>query len=359
MKAVMYGAGNIGRGFIGQLLSKAGYEVCFIDVNEAVVNELNRRGEYPVRVLLSDGFREETVTNVRAVNGRDESAVAEEIAAADVMATAVGVNILPFIAQPLAAGLSRRFEQGGRPLDIIICENKLGADEYLRELIGEKCSPQTRGWFNQNVGLVEASIGRMVPVQTDEMRAGDDLRVCVEEYAELPVDKAAFKAQLPKIEGLIPAAPFTFYIERKLFIHNMGHAASAYYGAQKGYTYIWQAIGDPQIREPVFRAMLESGIALAKKHGADFYEVYRHITDLISRFGNKQLGDTVARVGRDLPRKLADNDRMFGAARLCEEQGVENTHILQAIGAALVFPDGEAVPGLNQLRKMADIVVGI
>ncbi|MDR1892763.1 MAG: mannitol dehydrogenase [Oscillospiraceae bacterium] len=356
-KAVMYGAGNIGRGFVGQLFSKSGYEVCFIDVNEPLVNELNRRGEYPVRVLLSDGFREEIVANARAVNGRDKNAVALEIARADIMATAVGVNVLPYIASPVAAGLTRRFEEGGSPLDIIICENKLDADQYLRELIGEKLKPEIREWAGRNVGLVEASIGRMVPVQTDEMRRGDNLRISVEEYAELPVDKTAFKCPLPEIEGLLPAAPFAFYIERKLYIHNMGHAAAAYFGAQKGYAYIWQAINDPQIRETVFKAMLESGIALAKKHGVEFYEVYRHITDLIGRFANRQLGDTVARVGRDLPRKLADNDRLFGAANLCGQQSVENTHILKAIGAALAFPDGEKAPGQTRLRQMANVLI--
>ena len=32
MNAVMYGGGNIGRGFIGALLSQSGYRVTFIDV---------------------------------------------------------------------------------------------------------------------------------------------------------------------------------------------------------------------------------------------------------------------------------------------------------------------------------------
>jgi len=123
-KAIMYGAGNIGRGFIGQLFSKSGYEVCFIDVNETVVDELSRRGEYPVRVLFTDKkYKDEIVQNVRAINGRDTEAVVEEITKTDIMATAVGVNVLPYISDLLAAGLSRRFESDGKPLDIIICEN--------------------------------------------------------------------------------------------------------------------------------------------------------------------------------------------------------------------------------------------
>ena len=102
MKAIMYGAGNIGRGFIGQLLSESGYEVSFVDVNMQVIDALNERGEYPVEILENESNREKTVKNVKGVNGMDADAVALAIAEADVMATAVGVNILPRIAGNIA-----------------------------------------------------------------------------------------------------------------------------------------------------------------------------------------------------------------------------------------------------------------
>ena len=124
MKAVMYGAGNIGRGFIGQLLSQSGYSVSFIDVNKDIINAMNERGEYTVCVLSNDADEEITVKNVSAVDGLDADAVAKAIAEADLMATAVGVNVLPFITEPVAAGIKARFEAGARPLNIIICENK-------------------------------------------------------------------------------------------------------------------------------------------------------------------------------------------------------------------------------------------
>ena len=105
MKAVMYGAGNIGRGFIGQLLSESGYKVSFIDVNMQVIDALNQRGEYTVEILENESNREVQVKNVCGVNGMDADAVAKAIAEADVMATAVGVNILPRIAGNIASGL--------------------------------------------------------------------------------------------------------------------------------------------------------------------------------------------------------------------------------------------------------------
>jgi len=324
--AVIYGAGNIGRGFAGQLLSRAGYEICFIDIDPVLVDTLNLRKEYPVRILLDEGFREELVRPVRAVNGRDISAVCEAISQADIIATAVGANAIPAIAPPIAEGLARR---GGRSLDIILCENMPEAAKTLRALVG----------FEESAGLVEAAVGRMVPVQTEEMRDGDPLRVCVEEFAELPVDREAFRGDIPAIEGLQPVAPFSFYLERKLFVHNMGHAIAAYAGYHNHYTYIWEAVEDCDIRALTHGAMRESGNALCRKYSYDFHDMDGYIFDLLRRFGNRQLGDTIARVGRDLPRKLGERERLRGAARLCGEQGVACPNIRKGIDAALAIRD--------------------
>ena len=179
-KFVMYGAGNIGRGFIGATFAKAGYEVQFIDVNMTVIDALNRDGKYPVEIVSNDGSTDEWITNVSGVDGRDAEAVAEAIANADAMATAVGVNIMPRIVGLIVKGILRRFERGNdRPFNIIICENLLDADKVMHGLIFEQLTDEQKVLFDERVGLVEASIGRMVPVMTDEMRRGDILRVCV------------------------------------------------------------------------------------------------------------------------------------------------------------------------------------
>ena len=340
-QAVIYGAGNIGRGFAAQLFSRSGYEICFVDLDGALVDALNCRGEYPLRILLEQGSREEVIRPVRALHGGDINAVSQAIARADIMATAVGAAALPHIAGPIAAGLARRFASSEKALDILLCENMPGAAGHMRGLIG----------CGETVGLVETAVGRMVPVQTEAMRGGDPLRLCVEEYAQLFADRAAFRGEIPTIEGLISDAPFAFYLERKLFIHNMGHAVAAYAGALRDYDYIWEAISDPGILTLVRGAMRESAAALCQKHGRGHGELELYIQDLLRRFGNRQLGDTIARVGRDLPRKLAEGDRLFGAAGLCGAYGVDCAHIRKGVAAALLFGD---LP-LEKLRRMADI----
>lgn len=321
-KAVMYGAGNIGRGFIGMLFSQSGYEVSFVDVAEQVVNTLNREHSYPVRIVSSEGYEDIEVKNVRAVNGNDTGAVAEAIAECDVMATAVGVNILKFIVPNLAAGIRERKNRGGGPLNLIICENLMDANKVLEGMLKEVLTPEERDWFDGNVGLVEASIGRMVPVQTEEMKDGNPLRVCVEAYGFLPVDKAGFKGEIPQIQNMIPFEPFDFYIKRKLYVHNMGHAVCAYLGLYLGKKYIYEAIDNADIQLMVTEAMTESALALSKRYQVPLEELLLHGQDLRMRFTNSALGDTCARVGGDPRRKLSPADRLTGASRLCMEEGI-------------------------------------
>ena len=341
----MYGGGNIGRGFIGALMSRSGYEVTFIDVAEPVVNELSTKHCYPLRIVSTGGYEDLTVGNVTAVNGNDAAAAAEAIAGCDLMATAVGARILKFIVPNIVAGLRLRWEKGLGPLNIIICENLNDANKIVEGMIKERLTPEEIVRFDESVGLVEASIGRMVPVQTDEMKDGEPLRVCVERYGFLPVDKAAFKGGIPEVEGMVPFEPFDFFVKRKLFIHNMGHATTAYLGGLKGVEYIFEAIDDADIRIIAQNAMLESAQALSRRYGVSLSDIQLHITDLLGRFTNAALKDTCARVGGDPARKLAPSDRLVGSSLLALEEGVTPAYIAVGLAAGVKrYLDEAGVP---------------
>lgn len=331
-QAVMYGGGNIGRGFIGALLSQSGYEVTFIDVAEPVVKALQENRTYPVRYVSSEGHTDVWIENVTAVNGNDAEAASDVIANCDIMATAVGARILKFIVPNIVAGLRKRWAMEKGPLNIIICENLMDANKVLESMLKAQLTEEECAKFDQTVGLVEASIGRMVPVQTEEMKDGEPMRVCVERYGFLPVDKAAFQGEVPEIRNMVPYAPFDFYIKRKLYVHNMGHATCAYLGDLLGLEYIYQSIDVAEVRILVQNAMLESALALSKKYGADLAALQLHITDLLSRFTNAALKDTCQRVGGDPARKLSPDDRLIGSAKLALAQGFTPAYI--ALGAA-------------------------
>lgn len=349
-KAIMYGGGNIGRGFIGKVFADSGYEVVFLDIMQSLIDEMNRRGEYNVRIVSNAETVDTTVKPVRAVNSSTGQAI-DEIVTCDIMATAVGVNILPKIAPVIAKGVVARMERSGKPLDIILCENQLEADILMRGWIYECLTDAQKAWADENLGLIEASIGRMVPPLTPEMRAQDPLLICVEPYCELPVDRDAFKGEIPDLVGLIPYSPFEFYIKRKLFLHNGGHAVCAYLGNLKGYDYIWEAIGDPEIYEAAKAAMNVSAQALIRKFGEGIREnVENNVVDLLFRFQNRALKDTVSRVGADPVRKLRRNDRIVGAALFAMEQGIDPAPVIKGIVAGLKF-DREGDPTAPEIQK--------
>ena len=322
MKAVMYGAGNIGRGFIGALLSQTGYEVVFVDVNDDVVNTINRDKTYPQEIVGENG-KTVWIENIRAVDGKDTSTVSDEIASANLLATSVGVTVLEKIIPVICEGLTRRWDKDpDNTLDLLICENLMDANEFLNERIKDTLPDRHKKTLDESLGLVETSIGRMVPVMTEAMKKGDPLRICVEEYDYLPVDRAAFKGPIPDYEKIVPFSPFSFYLERKLYIHNMAHAVTAFLGGIKGYTYIDESIGDIYIRKLVEGAMIESAMMISKKYHVEFSELKAHIDDLLFRFQNPDLHDTVERVGREPIRKLKPKDRLVGALRGCEQEGI-------------------------------------
>ncbi|MHB0939493.1 MAG: mannitol dehydrogenase family protein [Armatimonadota bacterium] len=336
---LQFGAGNIGRSFVAQLFSAAGYDVIFVDVVEELVAELNARRRY--RVMIKDEKSEEIwVERVRAVSGRNLDAVADALAEADVAATAVGPNALPFLYPGIAKGLElRRKRYGLKPIDFILAENLRNAASIVREGLRQKLPPKFP--LEKMAGLVETSIGKMVPIMTEEQKAEDLLWVFAEAYNTLILDEVAFLNPIPKVAGLSPKGNMAAYVDRKLFIHNLGHAAVAYLGYlhDPTLTYIWQAVAVPSVREAAEAAMWESAQALIAAYPGEFTEANQraHIDDLLRRFGNQALGDTIFRVGRDLLRKLSREDRIIGAMLFDQAHGIPFTATARVAAAACEF----------------------
>ena len=339
MNAVMYGAGNIGRGFIGQRLFLSGYHTTFIDVNDAVVEMLNKEKRYPIFVTRGTEYVPEWVENVDAVNGKDADAVVKAIESCDLLCTALGVPILPRVAPLMARAIIARLEQN-RSLNILICENMIGSNEYLHGLVEPLIPDEWKETFEKNIGFVCVSVGRTVPPTPEDILAKYPLAACAEPYSELPVDAEGFRpvgCAYPPILELVPFSPFRFFIERKLLIHNMGHALQAYYGYLKGQNYIFEAATDGEIKYVLTRALLESARALCKRHGAPLDEAMQFVEDLMVRFENKLLVDSFDRVGRDPKRKLSEGDRLVGAFKMVKEEGGVPAHIAVGIAAGYLF----------------------
>ena len=348
-RAVQFGAGNIGRGFLAQLYSDSGWETVFVELRGELVRELNRRGRYEIEIV-GPGARRVEVKTVRAVRAADADSVAKEVSRADLLATAVGAKALGGVAPLLARGLELR-AGSGVPLDVLVCENLLGAPERLRRLVEETIDARAEKFLDEKVGFVGAVIARMIPPPTND--DPDILSVRVERYSALPVDARAFRGRLPQIDGVEMCANFRAMEERKLFVHNAGHAMLAYLGFCAGKGFIWEAVRDPRLRANAEGGMKEAGEALCRRHGFGRGEMAEHIRDLIERFSNRALLDTVRRVGRDPVRKLARRDRLVGASLTCIDEGVEPRMLLEGIAAAMRFHFDDD-PTSARLRRLVE-----
>jgi mannitol-1-phosphate 5-dehydrogenase len=181
----------------------------------------------------------------------------------------------------------------------------------------------------------------MVPIMLKNDMEADVLQVFAESYNTLILDKLAFKNPIPLIEGLAPKKNMKAWVDRKLFIHNLGHATSAYLGflAHPSCNYLYEVLSDYQLKEKVRNTMIQAANILLMKYPDEFTveSLTGHIDDLLNRFQNKALGDTLFRVGCDLQRKLGAEDRIAGAIHLAREFKLPYDLILRSLVAGCHF----------------------
>lgn len=355
-QALHFGAGNIGRGFIGKLLADSGFKVIFVDVNERVIDLLNQQHSYNVKVVSESQNSIEPVYNVEAIHSNQQAQLVKKITEVNVITTAVGPSVLKFIAPVLANGLSARLASGNHtPINIIACENMVRGSSALKDLVYSHLSTEQQQKLDTFVGFVDSAVDRIVPpVQADEQ---DPLQVTVEEFSEWIVDATQFKGDIPTIKGMDQTDNLMAFVERKLFTLNTGHAVTAYLGKLKGYAYIKQAIDDVDIKQQVKAVMLESGAVLIKRYGFAENAHHAYIEKILGRFANPYLQDEVDRVGREPIRKLSYNDRLIKPLRGTLEYALSNDNLIQAIAAALKYQNASDPQAVELQQTIASIGV--
>ena len=350
--AVHFGAGNIGRGFIGKLLADADVEVTFADVDAPLVDQLSHKQEYKVKVVGTE-CQIDTVTHVTAVNSASEDVI-DRIVKTDLVTTAVGPNVLDIIAKTIATGITERFEAGNEsPLNIIACENMVRGTTHLKGEVYKHLDASLHAKADELVGFVDSAVDRIVPPA--EAANDDPLEVTVESFSEWIVDEQQFKGEIPDISGMEKTDNLMAFVERKLFTLNTGHCITAYLGCLKGHRTIREAIEDPEIQAEVKQAMQESGEVLIRRYGFDRDMHNAYIEKILGRFANPYLVDEVDRVGRQPIRKLGANDRLVKPLLGTIEYSTENQTLLKGIAAALKYTndtDPQAVELQASLKEV-------
>lgn len=342
--AIQFGAGNIGRGFMGQLFWEAGYKTVFAEYSKDLVAMLNEAGKYPLRLLDAYSKKEIDleIDNFEAFATDEVEKISEVFAAAEVAGTAVGVRALEAIAPLVAEGIKKRKSAGKGAIDIYLCENIYGAGKILKDAVFELLDDE-KDWAEKNIGFVSTSVARMVPAADKRFEKEGPLFVVADSYHKLPYDGPAQRAKEPAIEGIKPVSNFRAEVERKLYTHNLGHAAMGYIGYLKGYKYVDEPFNDEELAKVFNGALEETAQALVQRYpdAIDAAEHKEIIKDVNIRFGNPMLMDALTRVARDPMRKLGPEDRLIGSAKLCMDYGIVPENIATVCGAAFCYDYSE------------------
>jgi len=336
---VIWGAGRIGRGFVGDLFDEAGYRIVLVDKSEALIERLRQAGRYTVvRAESAEKRDDRIISGFSALATTQADEVADAVAGIDLIAVAVFPRDFPAVAGQLVPGLSLRRKQ--RPearLDIILCANLPHAAVGFRAALGEALPPEMQEYAASHVGVVESLIIRMVADPPAEVQRRDPLLVWTNGYAGFPVDRHAFKGEIPQVPGLWLVDDMRAEEKRKLYTYNTFHAALAYHGARRGYERIVDCMADPTVRAEAEGALHESSAALQAEHGFAQRDMTRWIEGVVAQTDNATLRDTVGRCGADPRRKLRRADRLVGPVLLARKHGVTTPHLIRTLAAALLY----------------------
>lgn len=355
MKAVHFGAGNIGRGFIGEVLSANGFQIQFVDINERIIDALIERKEYDIEYASEEAERIH-IAQVDGINNKNHpDDVVQAIAQADIVTTAIGPNVLPFIAELIAKGIQARQAAGKyEGMDVIACENMIGGSDFLREKVVEFLAEDNKAYVEEFIGFPNAAVDRIVPDQQHE----DPLFVSVEPFKEWVIDRTKSKAKHIQLEGVMYVEDLEPYIERKLFSVNTGHATVAYAGAYYGYKTIDEAINDPRILDLLHQVLKETGALLVDKWGFDADEHAKYADKIVSRFANPHISDEITRVARTPIRKLGPNERFIRPIREANERGLSTEALIQVVGMILQYNHAEDQESVQLQEMLKDQSVG-
>jgi mannitol-1-phosphate 5-dehydrogenase len=343
MSAVVVGAGKIGCGFAGQILAASGYETVFVARDPVLVDHLNRVRGYRVRLGDSKENLTVTVEGIRAVPASDFDRVVEEMSQAEVIITAVGAGNLPLIAPWIGRALGRR----KTPLNVLAFENLTNAGYYLGLRVGALLPYH---FDLHRHGFSGAVIPRAVTQRLGDPRSDDPLTFVGDAPATFMVERPSLRAPFPNLAGMVTVEDLNPWIQRKLYTYSAGHAVTAYLGFLKGYHYIHTAIRDPEIRADVLAAMAEGQQGLLARYGPEIAGPESDLLEIMARFENAALNDSLDRVGRDPQRKLGAQDRLVGAARLAQSAGVQPQKLALGAAAALLF-DNPKDPSAEELQR--------
>jgi mannitol-1-phosphate 5-dehydrogenase len=331
-KIVVFGAGATGRAHVGLLAYQAGYGIVFVDKDPELVKILKDAKEYMVK-LYGAGCEEVKAAGYSIYFFEERESIADEISDSDLVLTAVFDQNLTDVAKTIALSVRKmRLKKRTAPLNFIACENMMDSSTCLKNHVMKLLDFQDIEYIEKYLGFPDCMISRVVPVPVTP------LLIIAEDYNEWTVRADSFRGEKPPgLDALELVENQTARLERKLFIHNGGHAVCGYYGFHRGWKYIHEAVCDPFVAGHVLGALDELGEVVKVKHGFSQESIEAYKNDLVRRGSVPEMRDEILRVVRDPARKLSPKERLVAPAVYALQHRLSRKWIIKGIVAALKY----------------------
>ncbi len=202
--------------------------------------------------------------------------------------------------------LARRRDEGRPPFAVVSCDNIQGNGDVARRSFAAFAAlrdAELGAWVRREVSFPNSMVDRITPVTTDKDRAevaarfgvADRWPVVCEPFSQWVLEDA-FPLGRPPLErvGVQLVADVEPYELMKLRLLNASHQAMAYLGHLCGYRLVHDVAQDPVFARFVLAYMEREGTpTLEPVPGVD---LARYRQQLIERFSNPEVRDTVARL---------------------------------------------------------------
>ena len=314
--------------------------IVIAEVDDKLRNAINSNGGVvTINTAYADSIKVEVIRNVEVYNPNDpegRAKLVEAAAEACELATALpSVKFFAYCAPWMREGFRMQPE---RTRFIYTAENNNRAAEELEEALGEKFP---------NTYCLNTVVGKMSGVVPEADCAARGVEKLAPAADRAHLVEAFNKIYISSCPGIENRAVQNLYVkndllpfeEAKLYGHNAIHFLLGTFGKTAGCEYMSDLAKHPELMALAHEAFIkESGAALCKKYAgldelftAEGFKAYAE--DLLERMPNPFLQDAVARITRDLPRKLSWDDRVVGTMRLILSQ--DEVPSIFAKGAAL------------------------
>ena len=237
--------------------------------------------------------------NIHAVTGEFDPAqpdVVHDLQSGEAPRTTFGL---------VTEALVRRRDRGLEPFTILSCDNIQGNGDVARRTFAAFArlrDPELGAWVEREVRFPNCMVDRITPVTTDEDRAElarrfgvqDRWPVVCEPFTQWVLEDAFLTRPALQDVGVQLVQDVEPYELMKLRLLNASHQALCYLGYLAGYRLVHDVCQDPLFADFLLAYMdHEATPTLEPVPGIDLAE---YKANLIARFSNDQVRDTVARL---------------------------------------------------------------